>query len=203
MLRRIINYVFPEPIKTRAALHKFLSSEASYIAQRSTYEFTRNTLAWFGQSAFGDREFNRVFAINRWEAYAAILADMVVLARDWLLRHGHRGAPELDHAMISLYREMLAGYDLPAHRPQGWQDMVDSLSARLALVGVTETPGKIARISAARVMETIAVQSRNPTDDRMVIENAIKFGLISFYDRMRQRLSTEKLSDALAKPGSP
>jgi hypothetical protein len=200
MLQRIIDYLRPPRLTTRAALHKFLSSEASYIAQRSTYEFTRNTLAWFGQSAFGDKEFNRVFAINRWEAYAAILADMVVLTRDWILQNTTASATTLDHQMLSLYRQMLAAYQLPVHRPEGWKDRIEDLTGRLALVGQRETPGRIARISAARVMDSIAVKSRNPDDDKMVVENAIKFGLISFYDRLRQQLDSSAIVASLEQP---
>ena len=55
MLRRLVDHFRPPRIRDRAALRRFVSGEASYLAQRATYEFSRNTLAWYGQHAFADR----------------------------------------------------------------------------------------------------------------------------------------------------
>ena len=63
MLATLKGYFFPERIRSRVELARFVSGEASYVAQRSTYEFSRNTLAWYGQAAFGDPKFNDALAV--------------------------------------------------------------------------------------------------------------------------------------------
>ncbi len=81
MLQQLKDRFFPGRIATQPALRRFISGEASYLAQRATYEFSRNTLAWHGQHILGEKGFNEVFAICRWESFAAIAADMVFIVR--------------------------------------------------------------------------------------------------------------------------
>ena len=126
MLHRLRTYFFPETLAARAPLRRFVSGEASYVAQRATYEFSRNTLAWYGQAAFGDARFNEAFAICRWEAFAAIAADMTVIARATLAAANVGG--RLDGALVGLYAEALREYDPPLHRSAvGWTDCVEAL----------------------------------------------------------------------------
>src|SRR5262245_29172017 len=131
MLRSVIEYFVPPAVGDRAAFARFLSGEASYLAQRCTYEFARNTLGYFGQHHFGDDRFNDAFRISRWESFAAILAGMVLLAEARLRPHAGDAPDRLIDPLTQLYREMLAEYPLPAHRAQGWEADVSALRDRL------------------------------------------------------------------------
>lgn len=192
-MKALIEYFRPPPLRTLADLETFVSGEAAYLAQRSTYEFSRNTLAWYGQAAFADPEFNDAFRICRWEAFAAVLAGFVVLVR---LRLG--AGPVTDGRLVELARRVLAAYPTPIHRPD-WQDILDALAARLAdLDGkAPPTPTSLGAIAAEAVYPTLPVRSGNRQEDRAVIANALSFGTIAFNDRLVARLDLPAMRAAL------
>lgn len=185
MLTRLKSFLFPERIRDRAALTRFVSGEASYLAQRSTYEFSRNTLAWYGQAAFADPKFNEVFAVCRWEAFAAIAADMTVIVRSFL-----EGDADLDPSLLRVYADALGEYPTPVHRPEGWSDRHAALLSRFAGVPSDHHPDLKAMGHRTGIMihEHVPARGRNAEEERAVLAAAITFGLISFNDRLPKRL---------------
>lgn len=187
MLRRLVDHFRPPRIRDRAALRRFVSGEASYLAQRATYEFSRNTLAWYGQHAFADREFNASFRVCRWESFAALVEVFCVLVRSRLGEAPAGG--DLDAAMVAAAESMLREYETPGHR-SGWDDVTASLRARLALLSPAAPPAPAALGAevADRVLPTLPVHSSNRKEDREVLASAFAFGAIAFRDRMVARL---------------
>ncbi len=194
MLSRLRSYFFPGLLSSRDELRRFVSGEASYVAQRSTYEFARNTLAWYGQSAFGDKKFNEVFAVCRWEAFAAIAADMTALTRMVLADRA------FDGELLRLYAEALAEYPNPVHRPEGWADRIESLATRFRDVAPDQLlrPVDLAPATAARIYAEAPARSANEDEDRRVLFAAVSFGLVSFDDRLRRRLDRKAIGGILA-----
>lgn len=194
MLSRLRSHFFPGPLAARDALRRFVSGEASYVAQRSTYEFARNTLAWYGQHAFGDKSFNEVFAVCRWEAFAAIAADMTALTRAAISDVG------LDAALLRLYGEALAEYPNPIHRPEGWVDRIEALAGRFRDSAPDQPlrPVDLAPATASRIYAEAPVRSNNQEEDRRVLAAAVSFGLVSFDDRLRRRLDRKAIGVALS-----
>jgi len=190
MLAGLKSYLFPTRIRSRAQLTRFVSGEASYVAQRSTYEFSRNTLAWFGQSAFGDPAFNDAFAVCRWEAFAAIAADMAFVVRSFL-----DGGPELDPALVRTYADALGEYPVPVHRPEGWSDRHAALLSRFAGVPSDHRPDlkAMGHRTGALIHEFVPARSKNAEEERQVLAAAVTFGLISFNDRLPKRLDRDAL----------
>ena len=189
MLHRIIRYFRPPPLVSMDELERFLGSEAAYLAQRTTYEFCRNTLSYFGQHMFGDDGFNAAFRKCRWEAFAAILADLTLLAAAELRRAAPPGL-DVDALALGLFARNLAAYELPAHRPGGWDDAVADLRRRLGdqVLSSPQTLAAVVAVSARRVFEALPVYSHNKAADFEGIERAIRFGTIAATDRLRQRL---------------
>ena len=201
MIRRLVDWIRPPPVADLAAFRRFLSGEASYLAQRSTYEFTRNTLAWYGQAAFGDPAFNDVFRICRWEAFAGLLAGNVQIAEGALRARAEGNEAALADALANSYAAMLAEYALPAHRPN-WDDAVARLRDRLgalqnAVPPAFATTTGIAREATARVIAILPARSANASEDRRTIETAFAFGAVAFQDRVRRRLQTDAVAAAL------
>jgi hypothetical protein len=194
MLDTLRGYFFPRRIRRMADLRRFVSGEASYVAQRSTYEFVRNTLAWFGQSAFADKTFNDAFAICRWEAFAQIAADMTVI-----VRHHLDAGQTLDPALVHLYADMLAEYPHPAHRSDGWSDCHAALLARLGAQPAERPPDLAAmgRNTGHAIHDKVPAHSRNLDEERAVLSAAVTFHLISFQDRLPRRLDPAALAQAL------
>jgi hypothetical protein len=189
MIRRVLDYLRPPPVADVAALCRFLSGEASYLAQRATYEFTRNTLAWYGQAAFGDARFNQQFGLCRWETFAALLAGNVLLAEGELRPHAAGRERTLAERLGEAFAAMLAEYPLPDHRGD-WSDSRAAIEARLSAAAAAPPPdpAALARQAAGRVFDTLPVRSANPEDDRRTFESALRFGMVSFNDQLRLRL---------------
>ncbi len=195
MLNKFLGRLFPRRIRDYGDLRRFLSGEASYVAQRSTYEFARNTLAWFGQSAFGDDKFNEVFAVCRWEAFAGIGADMTMVLRATLA-----AGPEADPALLRLYADALGEYPHPVHRPDGWSDCHASLLARFsgAPEGQAVDLTAFGRRTGALIHDKAPARSGSSEEERDVLAAAVTFGLISFQDRLPRRLDVATLKRHLA-----
>lgn len=194
MFGRLRESVFPKRLRTRDALRRFVSGEASYVAQRSTYEFTRNTLAWYGQAAFGDAKFNEAFAVCRWEAFAGIAADMTIIVRAELA-----GGPSLDPPLVRLYADVLGEYPNPVHRAEGWLDRHSALLARFGALPDDRKPDLTAmgHRTGTAIHEMAPAHSKNVEEERAVLAAAITFGLISFQDRLPRRLDVAALRHAL------
>lgn len=200
MLQRLKAYFFPEKLRGFAQLVRFVSGEASYVAQRSTYEFSRNTLAWFGQSAFGDDKFNEMFAICRWESFAHIAADMVVVVRSDLASHNQdRG---LDPGLLRLYGGILGEYAHPAHRADGWHDCHQALLTRLAALPPDHRPDLKAfgAVTGRFIHGHAPARGRNAEEERAVLGAAVTFGLISFSDRLDRQLDRDAIARVLREP---
>lgn len=197
MLAGLKRTLFPQRVRSRSDLTRFVSGEASYVAQRSTYEFSRNTLAWFGQSAFGDPAFNDAFAVCRWEAFAAIAADMTMVVRAFL-----DGGADLDPALLRVYADALGEYPAPAHRPQGWSDRHAALLSRFAGSPPDHRPDlkAMGHRTGVIIHEVVPARSNNAEEEREVLAAAVTFGLISFNDRLSQRLVRQALLDNLRLP---
>ena len=204
MLNRLIDHFRPPAIRTLPAFRRFVSGEASYLAQRSTYEFSRNTLAWYGQHAFADDRFNDAFRVCRWEAYAALTTRFVLLARARLDISDAAASARVAAALTDQAAAMLAEYPLPTHR-QAWDDILGALRQRLVTYDTAAPPGPatLGNEAAAIVYPTLPVRSGNATEDREVIANALRFGTIAVNDRLGTRLDRVAIRGELLAGDAP
>jgi hypothetical protein len=188
----------PTPkVRNLAALQQLLDSEAAFLAQRSVIDFARNELGSLSAQAFDDPRFLAKLAVCRWEGFAFILADMIVLTHARLLE---AGVPRerLDARLGDLYRTILMGHPPPDHRAQGWDAEIAALRARLAeRPAGPANPQADATATGSKVFDTLPFPPRDPVENRMVLSNAFAFGLISFNDRLRRLLMVAPLREEL------
>ena len=188
----------PAPkVRSLAALQQLLDSEAAFLAQKSVIDFARNELGSLSAQAFDDPRFLAKLAVCRWEGFAFILADMIVLTHARLLE---AGVPRelLDARLGDLYRVILMGHPPPDHRAQGWDAEIAALRARLAeRPAGPANPQADATATGSKVFDTLPFPPRDPVENRMVLSNAFAFGLISFNDRLRRLLVVAPVADEL------
>lgn len=188
-------------MRTLAALQQLLGDEAAYLAQRSVIDFVRNELGSLSAQAFDDPRFQAKLAVSRWEGFAAILADMIVLARAYLESAGTPRAP-LDIRLGDMYAAILGSHPAPDHRVQGWSAEIAALHARLAAPPKAPAgPQPYAMATGAMVFGTLPFVPRDPSESRMVLSNAFAFGLIAFNDRLKRLLIAAPLRDELVASG--
>lgn len=203
MLKRLREYFFPSPIRDRAALQQFLSSQASYLAQRTSLEFSRNTLGYYNQHLWHNDKFLDAMRVSRWETFAALVEDMIVLLEGKL-----RGTEQVQHdtlrdGLVALAGDILGAYPLPPHRPQGWSDVLDRLALRLAAAQSAPPANHmdIAKVSARRFYDTMPVRSANRPADVAVIEGAVRFGFSGFAAKLSALLRPVPVVRALTTRG--
>ncbi len=203
MLGFIKSMLPQKPVRTIAALHTLLSRQAAFLSQRSVVDYARNELGSLSAQAFADPRFQEKLAVCRWEGFAAALADMVVLVQARLITaDGDSARPGIDDRLGDLYVAMLADYPVPEHRAQGWGAEIAGLRARLALRPPgPASPPAFAEATGAMVFELLPFSPRDPVENRMVLENAFAFGLISFNDSLGRHLVIDALRTQLS--GSP
>lgn len=198
-MRRLVAHFFPPPIRTPDLLASFLYGQANYLTQRATYEFCRNTLGYFGQHMFADPHFQAQERVCRWEGFAAVLADEIVLVEGLLRPAAPAPLTALRAGLTNLYAEGLAAQPAPAHRTEGFDDLVTAFAHRLEHVAEVEPrPVKdIAHVAARRIYEVLPIYSGNEEADREGIDRAVLFGLISVSDQLKRRLDAASVSGAL------
>lgn len=199
MFSALIRKFSPAPIVDPSELRRFISGESSYLTQRAVYEFSRNTLAWFGQHYFADQGFVKVYAKCRWEAFGLLGIDMTALAAGWMMATPAGAAARRDiiSRMELVYSAVLREYPAPEHRPDGWNDLLAECKTRLEAIDGPLEPIKLAKPTAKRVFEVLPVYSKNKAEDHKVVRNAFDFGLIAYYDRLRKRVPAEAAARAL------
>lgn len=202
--RRIAAYFRPPPIRSVAELAGFLHREAAQLAQYTTYEFSRNTLGYFGQHAFHHEQFRAHMRVCRWESFAAVLADLIVLT-EARLRPAADQPEQLVEPLGLVYGQALAAYPVPDHRPDGWRTDIDSLVLRLRQAQLAEPhgPNEVARTAGRRVFEVLPIYSGNNFIDMETIGNMIRMGEITFHEKLVRCLDARAVVADVAADSDP
>lgn len=175
-------------IATLAELQAALPPEAAHVGQSATFNYLRARTGFMGPKLFSETAFLEAVEITRWEAYGAVLADLVMIAeaasRAWL---PGASAPAI---WIGLYEEGLAAYPPPAHRADGWRGLQDAFAARLAtrLAAPPEPPDLIAVTAGQTIYAHLPLHPdvRRP-DEEMVI-NTVRFRMLRSWESLKERL---------------
>lgn len=205
MLQRLRDYFFQPKIRTVAALRGFVSSQASYLAQRTSLEFTRNTLAYSHQYLIHDEGFQDGLRVCRWESFASLIEDMLVLVENHLRPDDAGDAKRIRAMLVATARAMLGAYEIPRHRPQGWGDIVQRIETRLeqAALARPRTAHDIAEASATRLYDLMPVYSNNKKGDRAVVAGAVKFGFAGFAAKLSAALDAPAVRADLLAAAAP
>src|SRR5688572_32940935 len=80
LLRSAWEYFRPPPIVTVEGLQTFLRERASLIAQKCAIDYCRGKTGLASYALFTERPFLDALDVCRWEAFAAVLGDLLILA---------------------------------------------------------------------------------------------------------------------------
>jgi hypothetical protein len=205
VLKTLREYFFPSPIRDAPALRAFLSSQASYLSQRTILEFTRNTLAYAKQHWQFEPAYQEATRICGWESFGAILEDMAVCAEGHLRPVAAARLPALADALQAACAEILNGYQAEAKRPHGWADRIASIGRRLQKAQLADRarPAIVAKVGTKHVFAHMPVYSQNKAGDYAVVENALMFGLTAFADKLHRLVEPEPVVADLLRHSAP
>jgi hypothetical protein len=187
----------PPAVATRMALAEFLERHAAMITNRSIIGYCHVKTRLPLHELTREARFAEAFERGRSESYAAVLADLVIVAEGVL-----RGptAPSLAAGFTTLYAEMLARQGVPAHRPDGWAVAVDELRTRLQMAqqGPPRRVADIAERSAARICAEMPIHESLRAQDEPAIKANVQFLIVGLYHEFETRLDHGALVRALA-----
>jgi hypothetical protein len=199
MLSRLVARLRSKRVATLGALADFLDRESAQIAQRSIIGYVHVKTRLPLHELTKERPFAEAFEVARWEAYAAILADLMLVLHGVLSPAAAGGAAALREPLLRLYRDLLARHPLPAHRATGWDDAVIALDGRLtsAALAPPESIAKIAEHSAKRVYDTLPIHKSLRQPDKPAIVANVQFLIVGLAHRFK-RFDAASLADELS-----
>lgn len=201
VLQRVISRLRPAPrIDNLPALRTFLEQRAALIAQKCAIDYCRGKTGLASYALFTEKAFLDALDVCRWEAYAAVLADLMLIAegrmRVELLPAQH---VRLAEALAALYADSLQALPAPVHRSEGWSDAVAAFGARVrgAAAGPALQALDVADHSAKRLFDTLPIHARYRKLDEEVVYGAVRFRMIAISQEMQHRFDAAALAKAL------
>ena len=182
------------------ALRVFLEERAALIAQKCAIDYCRGKTGLASYALFTEKPFLNALDVCRWETFAAVLGDLLIVAEGLLRSHAAaEQRPRLSEALTALYSVVLAALPPPTHRAHGWGDATDSFAPRLmtASAGTPRQALKVADHSAQRLFETLPIHSSYRELDEEVVYGAVRFRMIAVSAEMQRRFAAAELARAL------
>ena len=131
MIARLKNLLRPAPITTAAGFRELIAGESAVIAQKTAMGYCTAKTGSFSYALFQEKPFIDALTICRWESFAAVLSDMLVIAETYLRPHAGDARADAGRALVAMYASILRSHPEPKHRPQGWAEEIAAFEAAL------------------------------------------------------------------------
>jgi hypothetical protein len=202
ILNKIAGLWRTPPLRSAAELKEFLAAQAAFVAQKSSNDYCRSKAGSFSHALFTEQAFIEALTRCRWESFAAVLADVLIVTEGLFRRRlvDPALAAAAGRALAAFYPAILAGHPLPTHRPEGWADAEAEFARRRAAALAAEPAAvvDVATHSARRVFDTLPIHSNMRIHDEEVVFGSVRFLMVSFFQKLEQRLAVEEVAHDLA-----
>ena len=202
VLQRVMARLRPKPVATVDALKTFLEERALLIAQKCAIDYCRGKTGLASYALFTEVPFLKALEVCRWEAYAAVLGDLLILVEAHLRPDTAPGQrARLGEALCALHAEILRA-TVPVHRPEGWPDVLAAFPLRLAAASAAPPQGAaaVADHSAKRLFDTLPIHSSYRELDEEVVYGAVRFRMVAMNQELQQRIAGAALVQELLAP---
>ena len=200
VLHRVISRLRPARIATIDALGTFLQERASLIAQKCAIDYCRGKTGLASYALFTEKPFLDALDVCRWETFAVILGDLLILVEAALRPQvGPEQRERLCGALADLHARILSSMPAPPHRAQGWGDVRESVALRLK-AGSAGAPAQaldVADHSAKRLFDTLPIHSSYRELDEEVVYGSVRFRMIAVNQELHRRLAPAELAGEL------
>lgn len=202
----IWGYLRPSPITTVDSFRTFLGQRAALIAQKCAIDYCRGKTGLSSFALFTEDTFIKALTICRWEAYAAVLADLLILSEGYLRPHTAPSAhTQLCEAIQRLYPALLLSQEQPEHRLEGWSDVIESFGERLAAASAAppRPTVDVADHSARRLFDTLPIHASMRQLDEEVVFGAVRFRMVAVSQEMQRRVDAAAVAKELLSGVAP
>ncbi|HEX7007609.1 MAG TPA: hypothetical protein VF274_10740 [Alphaproteobacteria bacterium] len=198
-LGRWLDWRRPAPIATAEALRAFLYAEAALVAQKCIIGYCHVKTRLPLHELMRDEPFRIAYESARWEAFAAVLADLAEIVEGHLRPAVGERQADLADRVADLCGAALAGQPRPARAGADWRDTEDDVRRRLhrAQLGPPRSVAEISRTSAERLFEALPIHPELREPDKEGIMASVRFMLVSRCGRLERRLDRDALARAL------
>jgi len=188
-----------------ASLLDCLDSRSAFVSQKCVYEYCRARAGLNWEPLMKDPTFIAAYDSSRWDAYAAALADFVILLEGRLRPPDPRLHARLVDRLLVAAAEVLARHRVEAHRPQGWGEEIAALRDRLnqAQLGPPRPAEEIAKTGGKRIYQTLPLHADMTKHDRVLVTNAVRFNFSRMAADLDQVLDREAAARALLAEEPP
>lgn len=179
----------PPPLASRPALAEFLARECAYLAQKTATDYCQAKAGFNWQKLAVEADFQAALNVCRWEAFAGVLAD-AILVLEGRLRPAASDLAELAESLLRLHAAILESHPVPPHLPHGWAPESAALAPRLARAQLAspQPVETLARSGAKRLFKALPIHPDLRRHDYEMVENAVRFGLVAFSVKLDARL---------------
>jgi len=198
--RRLKARLRPAPIATADALRTFLAERAALIAQKCAIDYCRGKTGLASYALFTEKPFLEALDRCRWDSFAAVLGDLLIVAEGKLRPHVATGEhSRLCEAITGLYSAILATVPPPAHRADGWGEAIASFTLRFreTSLGKPRQALDVADHSARCLFESLPIHTSYRELDEEVVYGAVRFRMIAVSQEMERRVRAADLTAEL------
>jgi hypothetical protein len=169
----------------------FLARQATYLSQKATIDYCRARAGLGWNSLVTEPEFIAALESCRWRAMSAVLADAILVSEGFLRPHIGDERARLSAALVATFAAILDASPAPEQERVAWRMLPDELAARLAQAQMApvHNAAEIARTSGARVFELLPIHPSMRIDDREIVVNSIRFGMVAFAETLARAVS--------------
>ena len=206
MLKRFSHLWRRPRVATVDELRDLLSRESLYLSQKATIDYCRARAGLGWHSLVSEPDFVAALNACRWQAMAAVLGDVVLVAEGFLRPHVADEAPQLAAALTAMFSAILDSSPAPEDARAQWRGLPEEVAARLARVqlGPVHNAAEIARTSGARVFDLLPIHPSVRIDDREIVVNSVRFGMVAFSETLARAVGDPaELTRQLAASASP
>lgn len=190
----------PQPIDSVASLRTFLEERAALIAQKCAIDYCRGKTGLASYALFTEKSFLEALDRCRWDTFAAVLGDLIIVTEGKLRSHAAPGEhARLSEALAGLYPVILASVPPPAHRTGGWSEAIAAFVPRFreASLGEPRQALDVADHSARCLFDTLPIHASYRELDEEVVYGAVRFRMIAVSQEMQGRLRAPELAARL------
>jgi hypothetical protein len=203
MLDKLMGLWRAPRIDSAARLRDFLDRNAAQLAQRTVIGYCMVKTRLPISELATEKQFAEAYDRARWESFAAVLADLVVVAEGYLRPAAVGREVALADRLAALYRGVLEGHPVPAHRPQGWSDATATMRARLA--EAQQAPPRpiadVALVAAEAVFAALPIHSRLSAPDKPAMIANVQFLMVGLAHEFEGRFApADIVADLLGAP---
>ena len=170
---------------------------AAFLSQGASYSYIRARSGTMGPRLMQDAGFGAGMERCKWEGFAAMAGDLILIVETELRAHGAVSGL----ALKRVYREVLEAQELPSHRAvSGWEDRIAHFDLRLDAHMAQPMRGieELCEYGAGEILAFAPVEDAIREADREMVVNNVKFRVIDYVAELRKRTDWPALAAALA-----